>query len=152
MQDPSSDPELALIREHRGGLVWKHIGVILRAHDLNAARVFYCDVLGLTGGMLMERGPTVISPQLQVPPGWLMLGKGERWTLAIVGDPQATKANPRDVGLVLSVRLHDDELVMLERYGAAVHEPTTVRAPWGGGLSTITDPLGNVLRLWSAGG
>ena len=109
--------------------------VRIAVHDLDAARSFYCDDLGLS-----ERS---------YDPGWMVFDAGHR------RDRRAGRARRVDddeiaVGRFTGVSFRVDDIdtlcaTLVERGAHMVGMPQ--RQPWGGVLAHVADPDGNVVTL-----
>lgn len=114
-----------------------HVAVCVT--DLERARRFYTDVLGLT---------EVDRPRLNVEGVWYGLGGGQLHL--IVHPPTRTLRGTREIDiadghLALRVRDYDAALARLRAHGVELLERPDNATPWK--QIYLTDPDGNVIEL-----
>ncbi|MET1002690.1 MAG: VOC family protein [Acidimicrobiia bacterium] len=109
--------------------------VRIAVHDLDAARSFYCNDLGLS-----ERSSD---------PGWMVLDAGIDVIVERV-EPGEVDDDEIAVGRFTGVSFRVDDIdgvcaTLVERGAHMVGMPQ--RQPWGGVLAHVADPDGNVVTL-----
>jgi catechol 2,3-dioxygenase-like lactoylglutathione lyase family enzyme len=113
--------------------------VSLAVTDLDRARRFYCDVLGLR---------EIPRPAFDFPGAWFELGD-RQLHLIVHTVPRSlrgtTEIDPRDGHFAIRVRSHGETLAHLQDHEVAFRDSPRNATPWE--QIHITDPDGNVIEL-----
>jgi catechol 2,3-dioxygenase-like lactoylglutathione lyase family enzyme len=114
-----------------------HVSLVVT--DLDRARRFYCDVLGLR---------EIPRPAFDFPGAWFELGD-RQLHLIVHSVPRSlrgtTEIDPRDGHFAIRVRSHGETLAHLQDHGVAFRDSPRNATPWE--QIHITDPDGNVIEL-----